>query len=206
MGRSARPRPVRLAAKLLRLRLLLGLSQTAMIERLDYRLSPLTLAGLWEFEHGRREPPLPLLLRYARLARLPLEVLVDDELNLPDLLPNPGQTRARIAGQAGGCPSCGGGPEAQAPAGRTPKGSLRYRCRLCGRRHTPGPFPHRHPEEVRQRAVRLHEGGLSFRQAARAAGVSYQSVVNWVLAHRARASPSHLPLGDGRRLTTRHDG
>ncbi len=40
-----------------------------------------------EYERGVREPPLPILLRYARLAGVPTEVLIDDELALPDKLP-----------------------------------------------------------------------------------------------------------------------
>ena len=35
------------------------------------------------YESGRREPDLIILLRNARLARMPMETLVDDKLNLP---------------------------------------------------------------------------------------------------------------------------
>jgi hypothetical protein len=41
-----------------------------------------------EFETGKREPSLPLLLRYARLAGVWMDVLVDDELDLPARLPS----------------------------------------------------------------------------------------------------------------------
>jgi transcriptional regulator with XRE-family HTH domain len=40
-----------------------------------------------EYERGIREPPLPILLRYARLAAVPTEVLIDDDLDLPNKLP-----------------------------------------------------------------------------------------------------------------------
>jgi transcriptional regulator with XRE-family HTH domain len=39
------------------------------------------------YERGDREPPLPILLRYARVAGVHMEALVDDELDLPDKLP-----------------------------------------------------------------------------------------------------------------------
>lgn len=42
-----------------------------------------------EYERGEREPPLPILLRYARVAGVNTEVLIDDELDLPARLPGP---------------------------------------------------------------------------------------------------------------------
>lgn len=83
MGRKQRPRPTRLSEKLLELRRNLGLSQQQMLERLDYQQSPLFIGHISLFEHDKREPPLPLLLRYARVAEVNLEVLVDDDLDLP---------------------------------------------------------------------------------------------------------------------------
>jgi transcriptional regulator with XRE-family HTH domain len=85
MGRSRRPHPERLALKLLRVREALGVSQAEMVRRLDQpKLHPAHVSG---YERGQREPPLPVLLRYARLAGVCLDVLVDDELDLPDKLP-----------------------------------------------------------------------------------------------------------------------
>jgi hypothetical protein len=40
-----------------------------------------------DYELGKREPPLPILLRYARVAGVQMEVLVDDEMDLPAKLP-----------------------------------------------------------------------------------------------------------------------
>ena len=40
-----------------------------------------------EFELGRREPSLLTLLAYARVAGVHLEVLVDDDIPLPNELP-----------------------------------------------------------------------------------------------------------------------
>jgi transcriptional regulator with XRE-family HTH domain len=43
-----------------------------------------TISG---YERGVREPPLPVLLEYAKSANVYVDVLIDDELNLPDKLP-----------------------------------------------------------------------------------------------------------------------
>jgi transcriptional regulator with XRE-family HTH domain len=40
------------------------------------------------FELGTREPDLLVVMRYARLAGVSMETLVDDLLNLPDSLPS----------------------------------------------------------------------------------------------------------------------
>jgi transcriptional regulator with XRE-family HTH domain len=40
------------------------------------------------YERGTREPPLDVLLQYARAAGVPVEVLIDDKLDLPDRLPS----------------------------------------------------------------------------------------------------------------------
>jgi len=42
-----------------------------------------------KYELGRNEPPLMILLQYARVAGVPTEVLIDDELDLPEKLPGP---------------------------------------------------------------------------------------------------------------------
>jgi len=83
MGRSRRPRPARLAAKLLQIRTRLGLTQEQMLERLNYKRSPLYASQISDFEQGKREPPLLVLLQYARVAGVPVEVLVDDEIDVP---------------------------------------------------------------------------------------------------------------------------
>jgi hypothetical protein len=46
------------------------------------------------YELGTREPPLPTLLRYAELANVYVDVLIDDRLDLPEKLP----ARAKHAG------------------------------------------------------------------------------------------------------------
>ena len=73
-----RPYPRRLAEKLKQVRLGLELSQGDLAARLGVKY----LASISGYERGEREPPLPVLLEYARLAKVPMELLVDDKLNL----------------------------------------------------------------------------------------------------------------------------
>jgi transcriptional regulator with XRE-family HTH domain len=83
---APRQKPERLAEKLLQIRMALGLSQDGMLERLgladEYFRSRISA-----YELGNREPPLPVLLKYARLVGISTDVLIDDELDLPDKLP-----------------------------------------------------------------------------------------------------------------------
>ena len=84
----ARPKPKRLAEKLRQIRLALNLSQTEMHKRLGVE-ELITYTQLSKYESGLREPLLQILLRYARVAGVPTEVLIDDELELPHKLPGP---------------------------------------------------------------------------------------------------------------------
>ena len=86
MGTARRPQPKRLASKLLQVRKLLDLTQEQMAEELKAVKSPPQPAHISRFEQGTREPSLLVLLAYARLAGIPLEVLVDDKLDLPKRL------------------------------------------------------------------------------------------------------------------------
>lgn len=86
MGSRARPKPKRLAEKLLRIRLALDLSQGGMLARLGLDESHFRSA-VSGYELGTREPPLPILLQYARLVGVSTDVLIDDELDLPAKLP-----------------------------------------------------------------------------------------------------------------------
>ena len=91
MGEKARPRPARLAEKLLQIRVGLGLSQGELIRRLGVEL---TQNRISDYERGIGEPSLPLLLRYARVAGISTDVLIDDELDLPSNLPAKPKHRA----------------------------------------------------------------------------------------------------------------
>lgn len=85
MGKRSRPKPARLAEKLLQIRQAYDLSQNGMIRRLGLA-DDLVQADVSAFELGTREPALPHLLRYARSAGVTVDVLIDDELDLPGKL------------------------------------------------------------------------------------------------------------------------
>lgn len=87
MGRSRRPQPARLAEKLSEIRTRLDLSQTQMVRRLGEAGERLQPGHISEFENGARVPSLLVLLQYSRIADVPMEVLVDDKLDLPERLP-----------------------------------------------------------------------------------------------------------------------
>lgn len=85
---GTRPRPARLAGKLLQIRNALGLSQTEMLKRLEVE-DLIVYNQISRYESGTREPPLMILLQYARLANVYVEALIDDDLDLPEKLPSP---------------------------------------------------------------------------------------------------------------------
>jgi transcriptional regulator with XRE-family HTH domain len=86
MGKRARMRQGRLAGKLLQIREALGLSQSEMLRRLGFE-DALDYKRISEYELDKNEPPLAVLLSYARIAGVCMDVLVDDELDLPAKLP-----------------------------------------------------------------------------------------------------------------------
>lgn len=90
MGRTKRPYPLKLAPKLLQIRQGLQLSQNEMLRKLglDKSYDRSTISG---YERGEREPPLPILLEYARAANVCLDFLADDEALLPTSLPKKGR-------------------------------------------------------------------------------------------------------------------
>ena len=88
MGRARRPKPAHLAIKLRQIRTSLGLTQQQMYERLGDTKTALYPGHIALYENGQREPPLFVLLRYARIAGVYVDVLIDDDLNLPDKLPS----------------------------------------------------------------------------------------------------------------------
>jgi transcriptional regulator with XRE-family HTH domain len=87
MGRATRPRPRRLAEKLLLVRTTLGFSQNGIIRHMGLA-DELTQDYISAYERGVREPPLPVLLRYAQIAGVYVDVLIDDTVDLPDKLPS----------------------------------------------------------------------------------------------------------------------
>jgi transcriptional regulator with XRE-family HTH domain len=86
MGTSRRPRPVRLAEKLLQLRMSLGVTQAEMFARLGDTGTRLYVGHIDDYEKDRRVPTLQVVLAYARAAGVSMEILVDDDLDLPKKL------------------------------------------------------------------------------------------------------------------------
>lgn len=80
MGQTHRRKPKRLARKLLAIRKALGVTQPEMAKLLNLKVSYTVVSG---YERGKQEPDLIILLKYARLAKISTDVLIDDKLNLP---------------------------------------------------------------------------------------------------------------------------
>lgn len=79
-------KPSRLGEKLRTIRQSLGLSQNGILRRLGLQ-DELTQAEWSAYERGVRIPNLPTLLLTAELAGVWMDVLVNDELELPEDLP-----------------------------------------------------------------------------------------------------------------------
>jgi len=80
MGRARRLRPKHLGKKLKQIREILDLSQVGMAEALDFpTIYPTNISG---YETGKREPPYPVLLKYARLMGISTDLLIDDGVTL----------------------------------------------------------------------------------------------------------------------------
>jgi|ERR1043166_1076338 transcriptional regulator with XRE-family HTH domain len=85
MGRGTRIKSARLPEKLLQIRRAFNETQEGMVARLGF--TGITREYISGFERGRREPPLPVLLRIAEMAGVYVDVLIDDELDVPRKLP-----------------------------------------------------------------------------------------------------------------------
>ncbi|HYV14322.1 MAG TPA: helix-turn-helix transcriptional regulator [Pyrinomonadaceae bacterium] len=85
VGRRRRWKPRFLGHKLLAIRKNLGMSQSEMARALELKVH---YSAVSNYELGTREPDLIIVLRYARLADVPMEILVDDKLNLPERYEN----------------------------------------------------------------------------------------------------------------------
>jgi transcriptional regulator with XRE-family HTH domain len=87
MGTRAREAPARLAQKLVQIREALEVSQDGMIRQMGVT-EKITREDISKYERGVRQPSLLLVLEYARAAKVAMEVLVDDSLDLPKALSN----------------------------------------------------------------------------------------------------------------------
>ncbi|HEX8456218.1 MAG TPA: helix-turn-helix transcriptional regulator [Pyrinomonadaceae bacterium] len=86
MGKKPRPRPERLAEKLLQIRNALGVSQGEMFRLLGVQ-DEVESKRISDYETGKNEPSLMTVLQYSRIAGVHTEVLIDDTLDLPAKLP-----------------------------------------------------------------------------------------------------------------------
>ena len=82
-----RKRPVNLHSKLLEIRLRLGESQNGMLKRLGFE-EEYKREYISKWERGLLEPPLHVLCAFADVARIFLEVLAKDTLELPLEIPS----------------------------------------------------------------------------------------------------------------------
>ena len=82
MGKKPRTKPRRLGKKLRQIRETLGLSQNEMLRRagLDKKYGRNNLSN---YELDKREPPYPILLGYSHVSGIPINVILDDKLALP---------------------------------------------------------------------------------------------------------------------------
>lgn len=76
---NPRKKPEKLPAKLLAIRQKLEVSQSQMAKLLELETG---YPRVSEYEIGKREPDLIILLRYAKLARVSMDVLANDSLEL----------------------------------------------------------------------------------------------------------------------------
>ena len=83
MGQNKRLIPAKQGRKLKAIREHLGLTQEELIKRLDCPSIPLHTGTITYYEKNLRDPSSVVLLKYARLVKVPVEALIDDELGLP---------------------------------------------------------------------------------------------------------------------------
>ena len=80
MGHS-RPRPKHLAKKLLQIRRSLRMSQGEMVKQLGVQ-DLIHYTNISKYELDKNEPSLAIVLAYARLVGIPVEQIIDDEIEL----------------------------------------------------------------------------------------------------------------------------
>ena len=80
--RSMAEIPRNLPRKLKEIRVRAGLSKTAMIRALKYKVSALYPSDISQLEQGDRQPPYFLLMAYSSFRGVSMSVLTDDDLTL----------------------------------------------------------------------------------------------------------------------------
>lgn len=81
MGRVRKWRVKRLPEKLHQIRLNSNLTQDELLKALGLE-GKIYRSNISEYESGKREPPMPVVLAYAKFAKISTDTLIDDELNL----------------------------------------------------------------------------------------------------------------------------
>lgn len=87
MGRARRVRPARLGEKLSAIRRYFDCTLEQMAEKLSDDKFTIRRQAVSQYELNDNEPPLPILLKYARMAGITIDVLADDEIDLSDYFP-----------------------------------------------------------------------------------------------------------------------
>lgn len=82
MGKNKRPIPAKLGLKLKAIREHFDLNREELIVKLDCPI-PLHRGTISNYEKNLRDPSSIVLLHYSKLAKVSINVLVDDELDLP---------------------------------------------------------------------------------------------------------------------------
>jgi transcriptional regulator with XRE-family HTH domain len=102
--RSARLRSERLPEKLLKLRQYLNASQQDLTKRLNSEIKsltkthhPLQRSQVSQYERGKREPDLCVVLAYSRLGQVPMELLADDRVSVSEFRRELGLVQPRRA-------------------------------------------------------------------------------------------------------------
>lgn|SRR5262245_46616773 len=85
--RRGKRRQEQLGEKLRAIRLALNLSQGQMVQRLKLE-DELDRTDISSYERGRREPSLYVILKYAEVAGVCTDIIINDKLGLPKRLPS----------------------------------------------------------------------------------------------------------------------
>ena len=85
MGRGIRLQPKKLSKKLKNIRARLGYTQQEMAKRLMGSVPRASIhpGHISQFETGKREPSLLILLAYAKMASVSTDLLIDDKHDVP---------------------------------------------------------------------------------------------------------------------------
>lgn len=97
-GHGRRLRPRKLKDKLRMIRQHLDVTQEEIVKRLRPLAggSPIYPGHISEFENGKRELSLLVLLAYARIADMSTDALIDDEMDLPKKLSSQPQHSSKL--------------------------------------------------------------------------------------------------------------